>query len=591
FIVKHWVNEPSVGVKEGDSFFFNDPFYCGVHGADMGLAVPVFYKGKLICFTGAIVHTGENGSREPGGMPLSAMSKYDEGLLVPPIKIGENHTLREDILTMFAAMVRDPRTLILDIKARLAACRIAQRRILELVEKKGVDFYIGGLRKIMVDSAEAARRKVAQLPDGVFRQPRFMDTVGTEAALTKVAIRLEKKGDTIKLSFKDTSPMIPDKPLNTFFQGIIGLSMVYFCGWFFYDLPANNALLEVLEWEFPDNTIVKAAGDVPTSLSPFPETAFAHGMFLVGARMSYTADPLRAVASWYNGFNVPYFGGINQWGEPVADILPEINATGCGARPDMDGVDGAGSYFATMSDTGDVEATEADKPFMYLFRNYFPNHGYGKYRGGSGVGFGIVVHHVPWLFKGCFGYGTMLSSTMGIFGGYASTPSVLQTIRQPNLKQLLAESSPAIPTNLLELYTNKPLAGYSELTHVTRLGAPYVNGDIMFVPVGGGSGFGDVLERDPALVVEDLRLGLTTHWVARNVYKVGYDEKTLRIDQEATRKAREEERANRLRLGVSFDEFEKEWSKKRPPQEILKYYGAYPNPSEGPTGGPPAIDQ
>ena len=80
YIVKHWVNEPSVGVKEGDSFFFNDAFYAGVHSADMGLVVPVFYEGKLICFTGAAVHTGECGATDPGGMSNNARTKYEMAL-------------------------------------------------------------------------------------------------------------------------------------------------------------------------------------------------------------------------------------------------------------------------------------------------------------------------------------------------------------------------------------------------------------------------------------------------------------------------------------------------------------------------------
>ena len=94
YIVKHWVKEPSVGVKDGDAFFWNDPFYGGVHGADMGLCIPVFYKDKLVCFTGAVNHTGECGGTEPGGLCPSAKSKYDEGLLVPPLKVGEKYALK-----------------------------------------------------------------------------------------------------------------------------------------------------------------------------------------------------------------------------------------------------------------------------------------------------------------------------------------------------------------------------------------------------------------------------------------------------------------------------------------------------------------
>ncbi len=192
--------------------FWNDPFYGGVHGADMGLCVPVFYKGKLVCFTGAVVHTGESGGSEPGGMVGSAKSKYDEGLLAPPIKIGENYILKEDLLNMFSSMNRDPRTMILDIKARLAACRIAQRRIVELIDQKGVAFFLGGLRRILTVTGEAAKKKVSALNDGIYRQPRFMDTVGPETALTKINIVMTKKQDKIKLSFEGTSPMLPDKP-------------------------------------------------------------------------------------------------------------------------------------------------------------------------------------------------------------------------------------------------------------------------------------------------------------------------------------------------------------------------------------------
>jgi len=589
YIVKHWINEPSVGVKEGDSFFFNDPFYGGVHGADMGLCVPVFHEGKLVCFTGAVVHTGESGGTDPGGLSNTARSKYDEGILVPPIKVGENYALKEDILNMFAAMNRDPRTMILDIKARLAACRISQRRITELIEQKGMEFFIGSLRRILTVTAEAAKKKVNLLNDGVFRQPRFMDTVGPEDGLTKINLTMTKKRDKIKLAFEDTTPMLPDKPMNTFFQGIIGLSMVYFCGWFFHDLPANNGLLEILEWEFPENSLVNAQGDVPTSLSPFTQTCFTNAMFICGARMTYHLDPLRAVASWFQGFGVPLFGGMNQWGEPIADITPEINATGAGGRPDMDGVNGAGSFFATMSDCSDVETTESDRPFLYLFRNYFNNsYGHGKFRGGAGVGFGMMMHHVPWVAMGCFGFGSKSPASLGIFGGYAVPPIFIQTVRESNMKALLSEGATSIPSAMDRMYeSDNPEEGKREFQHITMSVQPFMNGDTFYVPVGGGTGYGDVLDRDPEAVLKDLHENMTSHWAARNIYKVAYDEKTLRLDPEKTDALRKEARAERLRRSKPYAEFEAEWLKLRPTEQALKYYGTYPHPSEGIKAGPP----
>jgi acetophenone carboxylase len=581
YIVKHWTNEPSVGVREGDSFFWNDSFYGGAHGADMGIAVPVFYQGKLICFTGAIVHTGENGSTEPGGAPNSSRSRYDEGFLVPPLKIGENYTLREDIVSMFANAGRDPRTFILDLKARLAACRIAQRRIVDLVEKIGVDLLIGGLRKILLETAKAAKKKVAELPNGVFRHEVFMDSVGPQPCLLKISVELEKKGDTMKLNLSDTSPALRDLPMNTYFQGIIALAMVYLCGWQFHDLPANNALLEVLEWKFPEDAIVNASGDMPTAQAPLTQTAFGEAFFHLGAKLIYNCDAAHAGAPWYVGFGMFMYGGFNQWGEPIADVAPEMNATASGGRCDMDGVDVSGSFFATMSDCSDVETTEVDKPFVYLFRNHFQNHGMGKYRGGNGVGYALMVHGVPLVFVGAAGYGSKFPSTTGLFGGYAAPTPAIHTVRGSKVKEMWARGSDAVPSTLLEFETSKPLEGVNELCPVGMLFGGYEEGDVLSISRGGGAGYGDVLERDPELVVHDVKIDAATPWQAKNVYKVVYDEKTFRLDREATQKARDEARAERLRLGIAYDEFEKEWSKKRPPEEILKHYGTYPHPSEG----------
>lgn len=582
YIVKHWIENPTVRVREGDSFFWNDPFIGGVHAADMGLAVPVFHDGKIVCFVGAIVHTGECGMTEPGGMCAGSHSKYDEGLKVPPMKIGQDYQLRDDILNMFAAMVRDPRTLILDVKARLAASRIAQRRILEVIEQKGEAFFIGSLRKVLSVTAVAARKKLRTVHDGTFRIPRFLDTVGGDAALTKVDVTLVKKDDHLTLILDNASAMLPNNPMNTFFQGAVSM-LSHMCGWFFYDLPANNGLLDAIDWEVQKNSIVYAEGDAPTSLAPLTQTAVAHGIFHTMGKMIYHVDPLRAVAGWQNGFGVAMFGGVNQWGEPVADVTPEMNATGCGARIDMDGVDCAGSYFATMSDCSDVETTESDKPFLYLFRNYFSgSYGHGKYRGGSGVGYALMVHHVPWVVMGGLGFGSKFPSTLGFFGGYAVPPLFTQVVHGSNVKALLAASDTRLSNGASGIYSaENPEEGQRIFSHISMSFQPVMNGDTYYLVSGGGAGYGDALERDPEAVIRDLRAGLTTAHAAENVYRVAYDPETLRLDIERTAGLRAEARAERLRRGRPYSEFVKGWSQLRPPDGILQFYGTYPHPRDG----------
>lgn len=581
YIVKHWLDEPSVGVRDGDAFFYNDPFYGGVHNADMGLVVPVFSGERLVCFVGAAVHTGEIGGSEPGGTVQNAKSKYDEGMLLPPIKVGENYVLREDLLTMFAAMNRDPRTMILDLKARLAAARVAQRRILEFVEDKGEDFFIGALRRVLSVTGAAARKKVAALNDGVYRQPRFIDMVGSQPGLTRLNLTVIKKGDRLTLDLTGSSPMLRGKALNSYFQGLIGLAMVYFCGWFFHDLPANNGLLEAVDWKFPEDSMTNAQGDVATSLAPVLQACFAHAMFLCGARMVYASQPERAVAAWYSGFAIPIYAGVNQAGEPVADITPEINATGAGGRFDMDGVDGAGAFFATVSDCSDVEATESDRPLLYTFRNFFNgSYGHGKYRGGAGVGLGLMVHHVPWLAMGSMGAGARFPTTLGLFGGTAVAPTFVQTVHASNLKQLMAEGNRHLARSMSELYSPaNPEEGERRFEDIDLVVQPRANGDTFYVPVGGGGGYGDAIERDPATVLRDLKYSRTTAWAAANIYHVVYDPDSLRADEKATAARRQAVRGKRKARGRSYDEFMADWAAKSPPAEILTYYGSYPDPA------------
>ncbi len=591
YVVKHWVREPSVRAREGDAFFYNDPFYGGVHNADMGLAVPVFHGGELVCFVGAAVHTGECGGAEPGGTSPLARTQYEEGLRVPPIKIGEDFRLKEDLLNMLAAMTRDPRTMILDIKARLAAARIAERRVKDLIEAQGREFFIGALRKILTVTGEAARRRIARLNDGIYRQPRFMDTVGTGAGLTRINLAVIKKGDRITLDLSGTSPLVAGKPVNSFFQGIIGLAMVYFCGWLFHDLPANNGLLEAVDWRFPEDSMVNAGGEVSTSMAPVVQVCFTQGMFLCGARMVYGAIPSHAVAAWFSGFAIPVYGGFNQFGDPIADISPEINATGAGARPDMDGVDVAGAFFATLSDCSDVESTEADRPFLYTFRNFFKNsYGHGRFRGGAGAGFGLMVHNVPGLALGAMGAGARFPMTLGVFGGYASPPTFVQYVEGSNLGGLMADNRASRPGRLDDVYSDvNPELGRRSLHDIAMAVQVFRTGDTIYFGVGGGGGYGDALERDPQAVMNDLRDNRMARWAARGIYHVVYDEASLRVDHEATARKRQAVRDERRQRGRRYSEFMRDWQQLRPPAQALTYYGEYPDSGRSVEQAPAAV--
>jgi acetophenone carboxylase len=155
----------------------------------------------------------------------------------------------------------------------------------------------------------------------------------------------------------------------------------------------------------------------------------------------------------------------------------------------------------------------------------------------------------------------------------------IQTVHGSNMTSLLSENHEGFPSTLDQLYEpQNPETGNRQLHNVTFSLTPFLNGDTYYLSVGGGAGYGDVVERDPAMVMEDLKNGLTTHWAARNIYHVAYDTESLRVDDEGTEKLREEEIAARKARGRPYDEFEREWLQQRPSGALIKYYGGFPHP-------------
>jgi acetophenone carboxylase len=105
---------------------------------------------------------------------------------------------------------------------------------------------------------------------------------------------------------------------------------------------------------------------------------------------------------------------------------------------------------------------------------------------------------------------------------------------------------------------------------------------LALLPRRGGPGYGDPLEREPAEILEDLKKKIISDWTAQNIYRIAYDPARRKLDPKKTKQLRDDERRARLVRGKSFDEFHQEWSKKSPPQEILQWYGTWPDAK--PTG-------
>lgn len=576
YVLKHYGKDPSVGIREGDIWFVNESLYGVTHNVDMYIYIPVFHNNELVAWTFAGAHEPDAGGIGPGMSPY-AKTRYDEGLKLPPIKIGENFELKSDLVAMMENNVRDPRTLTLDNKAKVAACMRIRQRLLEAAEQRGVDYLIGGLRRVIDIVAGAASKRVASFNDGIYRHVMFLDNTGSRMGLIRLNVALKKKEGRITVDCTGTSPAV-EGAYNCLKHQVIVASSVKLFNYLFGDFPGSGAVFEPFDYVVPEGTV----------LNSNPEKAVALGIITVGrwmgafqtcmAKMMYDSEYREIVTASVGHRNTKHtpISGVNQFGmTTVWELVETVNANGQGGRPDGDGESACLYHYSPSADTLDVEFQETQSPVLYLFRRFMKdNHGFGKHRGGAGVQFGVMLHNVDNYTAIARGQGSKFPIDSGLFGGYYGGTGPAVSVRNTNLKEMLSNSDPDVPHDAHQILTNRPLAGDYLITEPSMYWT-MKEGDLIVNFSSSGAGFGDALERDPDLVMQDLRNGLISSIVAESVYKVVYDHESLVVDQEATRKIRDGEKKERLERGKPFDAFIKEWCKRKPPEEALRDFGPW----------------
>jgi N-methylhydantoinase B/oxoprolinase/acetone carboxylase alpha subunit len=579
--IKHTYAE-NPGIKDGDLWFANDAVYGGIHNPDQMVAMPVFYKGELIAWTCALVHTTETGAVEPGGMPVSASARFQEGMNFPPMKIGENFQLREDIVTLFQAFgVRAPQMIAVDLKARCTTADRVRTRLIELCDKEGPDYLRGLFRKMLMMAEKGARERIRHWPDGKYRCVTFSDAVGLNQGLVRSCyMTLIKKGDGFLVDFSGTGPETPSS-YNAHPQAAVGHFANYIYEYLFHDLPISNGTFAGIDFRFEPNSCLSPDVRAATSNSVMISTGVMSAVHnCVAKAMFSTADWKQAGASQGNGGNALVLAGLSQWGMPFADMLAySINTEGQGARPTMDGMDAFGFPWCVFGRAPDTELVENEFPLLVPLSNHWKDScGHGKHRGGVGTAQIWIAHHVPAVYMMAIADNSKLQTPQPLFGGYAPCTVPGISVRGADLMQSFAAGSLKLNMDLSDILENKTIEGQFSTEFQGRGVRPYNKGDLVTIGFStGGTGYGDPLERDPQTIAEDIEKGVISDWSVKNIYKVVWDPERRRVDFAATKERRTEEYTARLSRGKPYDVFEKEWLKKKPPEEILGFYGTWPD--------------
>lgn len=584
-VIKYILANYGDQLKDGDLWFANDAVYGGVHNPDQMVCMPVFYEGKLVAWTAALVHTTETGAIEPGGMPVSATSRFEEGMNIPPMRIGRNFQLDEDVVSMFVAFgIRAPSMIAVDLKARCTTADRVRTRLIELCDREGPDYLTGLFRKMLQEAEAGARALIEQWPDGKYRCVTFSDAVGLKQGLVKsCAMTIEKKGDRMLVDLSETGPETPS-PYNAHPQAAIAHFSNYIYEYLFHALPISNGTFATIDFKFGVRTCLSPDPRAATSCSVMISTGVMSAVHNTCAKAMFSTGLWKqSGASMGNGGNALVLAGLNQWGAPFADMLAySINTEGQGARPTEDGMDAFGFPWCVFGRAPNTEQVENEFPLLVPLSNHWKDScGHGKYRGGVGTVQLWVAHHVPAVYMMAIADNTKLQTPQPLFGGYAPCTVPGIGIRNANVKQLMAEGSQALDLDVQDLLTKRPIDGQYEVEFQGRSVRPYNNGDVAtFAFSCGGTGYGDPLDRDAKSVEQDLVKGVISPLAARHVYKVVWDEAQRRVDVEATASLRSQELAARKARGRAYDAFEADWLKQKPRDEILSYYGSWPDAKE-----------
>jgi len=542
-----WYQEDP-GIFDGDQLFFNDPYIGGQHLPDMVIIKPIFYKDKRIAWVGSIMHTGETGGIEPGGMPSSSTDIFQEGIRILGLKVMERGQFRKDVFNTITYQVRDPVLIGLDIKAKIAANNVCASGYLKLVEQYGVEFVTLASQKLIDDVEIQARAKLKTIPNGTWRSRLHQDTDGLTDKPFQVFCTMTKKDDEITFDYTGSSPQNQGS-INSTYNATWGSLFVPLCSQLFWDIPWNEGISKVVNLIAPEGTVVNCrfpaavACSVPKVGTLVTETShecIAKALYAAG----FTGD---VNSGWYGGGAGPYFGGINQYGNVCSGMILDAFASGLGAAPFRDGVDSGAEMMNPQSKVSDVEIVELGYPLLYLYRkNLTDSGGLGKYHGGMGLEAAYMVYGTNNLQFGCTGVGKKVPTNFGMFGGYPCALQERFLIKNSNILDVLKHS--VVPTSVEELMQ---LEGDFRSTPPSFKVTPVKEGDIFVSRLPGGGGYGDPLERDPERTLEDLTQGVISPNVALDRYGVVVEtgKSGLEVDYDATKKKRESLIKDRLGRG------------------------------------------
>lgn len=471
-------------LEDGDMIFLSDPYSCAgavSHSNDWLVLLPVFKDGRLIAYTSMFGHQSDIGGKVVGSMPINARSIFEEGVRIPPVKIWKKGEYNDDLMKLVMHQTRKPDWCQADLNALIASCRVAARRVIEMAGRFGDDVYISATQELLARNHRAMKSLIAMAigEDPVSFEDYICDD-GMGAGPYKIKCTMWRDGEKVVLDFAGTDPQ-SQASINFFlnenmFKMFFGIYMIMV---FDPQILFNDGFYDLIDVRIPDGSLLKPK--FPAALSGRTH-ALGRIFDILGGLLGQKTPEFLNAAGFSSSPHL-FYSGNDKKGDWFQ--LFQIGFGGIPGRPMGDGPDGHSLWPGFTN----VPNEFLERYFPLIIERYETepdSGGAGLHRGGNGI-------HMTYRF--------LAAGTISIHDDRWFVPPWGVNGGEPGKRaRKLLEKADG---------TTHIIGNKVEEVHVDE-------GDQLHFITWGGGGWGDPLDRDPALVGKEIVQGLVTATGARD---------------------------------------------------------------------------
>ena len=467
-------------LHEGDVFIFNDPYDGGTHLSDFRLVKPIFRNGEVFCYLASVGHWHDVGGNVPGNYNPEARESFQEGMLIPPVKLFEAGVMKQDIVDILSANSRLPNSLYGDLNGQINALDLGQERLHALLDEYSEDTILDALSALRGRAEQMMREHLLQLGSNKLHVEDYLDNDGVTDTALKLALdmTITDSGELI-MDFSRSSSAC-DGPVNISRSTTIAATYVALKH-IFTDVPANAGVLKPVEFIIPENSFLSVRA--PKPVGGYTETILR--LIDVVFQCFQHVAPEKVNGCAYGTINALSLAGYRKNGSRW--VMFSFFGGGHGGHPEGDGLNHGNAPISTAT-IPPLEILEAAYPVQFTQWALRPDSGgEGENRGGLGA-----IYEIELLEEEATGF------LFGERGKYAPQGVVgggqgAQNIFSYDSDEPDAENGKKYP-HLISKITGIPLKKGQRV----RLETP------------GGGGYGDVKKRSKARIDYDLKQGYVT---------------------------------------------------------------------------------